>query len=185
MDVDVCDGSEAVGTDAVGEVDEGFEVGAGLDGEGVCGVEDVGGFVVDGTAGFEEARFADFYYHFLTVGFVVGVFFGVGMVAAAAVCGPFAAIVRDAGLAPWTVEVDDLVAEDVDVDHSADIVREIGEKIPALGLWLAGAGQRKVSKFLGSFGKGSWNGIFGVKLSPMQYDWAHDRCLYWKVDISL
>ena len=172
VDVDVCDGREAVGADAFGEVDEGFEVGAGLDGEGVCGVEDVGCFVVDGTAGFEQTRFAAVG---LLVGFVVvPVVFVVWMIAAAAVCGPFATIVRDARLVPWMVEVDYFVAEDVNVDHAADFVWENCEKVAALGLWLGGAGKRKVSKLLGSFGKGSWNCSFGVKLSSVQYDWVHD-----------
>ena len=156
-----------------------------MDGEGVCCVEDLGGFVVDGAAGFEEACFAvgvfDVGFVFVVVVvFVVGgddgaVVFRVEMIAAAASCGPFATIVCDARLVPWTVEVDDFVAKNVDVDHAADFVREICEKVAALGLlWLAGTGQREVSKLLGSFGKGPWNCSFGVKLSPMQYDWAHD-----------
>ena len=160
-----------------------------MDGEGVCCVEDLGGFGVDGAAGFEEACFAvgffDVGFVFVGVGVVVVVFVGgdddgavvfrVVVIAAAAICGPFATIVRDARLVPWTVEVDDFVAKDVDVDHAADFVREICEKVAALGLlWLAGTGQREVPKLLGSFGKGPWNCSFGVKLSPMQYDWAHD-----------
>lgn len=106
-----------------------------MDGECVGGVEDVDGFVVDGAAGFEQTRFA----RVPLVGLVIdGPVFVVGMIAAATVCAPFATIVRDARFVPWTVEVDDFVAKDVDVDHAADFVREACKKVAALGLWLAG-----------------------------------------------
>ena len=107
-----------------------MEVGAGLHGEGVGGVECVGCFVVDGPAGLGKTHFA-----------VSGVLFrgrafAVGMIAAV-IDSPFAAIVRESRFSPGTVEMDDLIAEDVDVDHAADFIWKFGQEVAtALGLRL-------------------------------------------------
>lgn len=121
VDVHGGDGGEPVGADALGEVEECFEVRACLHGEGVGGVEDVGRFVVDGPAGLEETRLA------VLSGLVVRVI-------AAVIPSPFAAMVCDSRFAPRTVEMDDLVAKDVDVDHATDFVWEFREEVTALRL---------------------------------------------------
>lgn len=56
----------------------------------------------------------------------------VGMIAA--IQAPLAAIMPNSRLAPRMVEMDYLVAEDVDVDHTADFVWELYQEGTALGL---------------------------------------------------
>ena len=86
---------------------------------------------------------------------------------------PFAGVMPDSRFVRGMIEMDYLVAEDVDVDHAADLVWKFCE-VAASGLRPTIAGKRKVSEFLRSGGQGFWNCCFLFLLSLVQYDRARD-----------
>lgn len=159
-----------MGAYAVGEVDEGREVRAGLHGEGVGRVEDVGRFVVDGSAGLDQTRFA-------VLGVVVDGAVRCGVDVMAAVQLPFAAMVHDSGLVRGVLEMDDFIAEYVDVNHAADFIWEFCKEHTAATLWPAAAAaawSRQVSVFLRSFGERFGDCGFVVPFPSVQCDGSRD-----------
>ena len=80
---------------------------------------------------------------------------------------PLAAIMPNSRFTRGMVELDYLIAEDVDVDHTADFVWELYQKVTSLGLSPAVTCQRKISMSLRPLGKRFWDASFHVLLSSV------------------